>query len=232
MSKKARCYLGGRGKYLSYFNKQISELKRKYIESDSFLEQVYLLGEIDGIKCGCEEPHKKAIEILVNAKNEIKDLISDKELFLYEISYLEGYISGIEKTLQQNRVYFSLEVPIFILGWFENHDILNVIKAIFLTTHFEESRLENISLINNPNGCFYFTTSIDKLIMAIKLVNKDIYDLTINFVVEDKTTNVLVEKLKVLPDIEPFRLNIVRVKGECNAEKFLKKMIKNVYFEK
>lgn len=232
MSKKVRYYLGGRGKYLSHFSKQVSDLNRKYIGSDSFLEQMYLLGEIDGIGFGCEESHKKAIKTLVNAKNEIKELIKDRELFLYEIRYLEGYINGVEQTLQQNRFYFSLKIPIFALGWFENLDILNLVKCVFLTAQFEECPLEDIPFINNPNGCFYFTTSLSEFIMAIKLVNEDTYDLTISFVVEDKKTDVLVEKLKTLPEIELFRLNIVRIKDECNAEKVFKKMIKNVYFEK
>ncbi|GAB4266284.1 hypothetical protein [Thermincola ferriacetica] len=225
--------IGGKGNYMSTVYCLTDDLRTKYSATESFYDQVNLLGQIDGIEYGSEASHKKVIETLIETKNEIKELGYDQELFHLEINYLKGYIKGLETILKENRNHFAIKFPIMVLGFFEDENIMAIFKMAFLTGGFQEFTMEeiqsNVPLVN----CFYFTTSREKLISALRLVNRKDFDITINFVFRDKKgSKNVIELVKILTDIEIFRFNCFIYKEECNVEAIIKKMIKNVVLDK
>ncbi len=227
--------VGGKGKYMSYLYQQISFLKKKYAKTDSFYDQIQILGEISGIEYGMEESHKHVVDLLVDTKRDISEMITnDEELFHYEINFKKGFIAGIEKTLQQNRYFFSKKVPIFVIGLFENQELLSVFRVLALKTGLIEVSPGDFETdqTRQTNNYFSFSTIIEEFVKTIGFVDSVKFDMALNVVYESKKYDVLVEHLNLIPPVEMFRLNIIRINETYNAGRLFNELVKNVLFNK
>jgi len=210
-------------------------LKEKYAKTDSFYDQIQMLGEIGGVEYGMEEPHKHAVDLLVETKRDISEMMTtDEELFHYEINFKRGFVAGIEKALQQNRYFFSQKVPIFVIGFFENQELLGVFKALAIKAGLIEVSVANLEAHPplQANNHFSFTTIIEEFVKTIGFVDSVKFDVTLNVVYESGKYDVLVEHLNLLPPVEMFRLNIIRINETHNAGKLFNELVKNVRFDK
>jgi hypothetical protein len=238
----ARQITGGKGKCRSNLEQLISLTQSRYACTDSFYDQIYLLGEINGIETGMETAHRECIRMLVDAKRDIREMQEeDPELFSYEINFKKGFIAGTEKVLQQNRTFFTVPAAILILGLFENEGLLEKSRLAARIGGFQEVVPQQITMVREtPCNRFFFTTSLEDFIRALNTPVSDEVDVTVNVVYESNKARWLMEKLDSLPPMELFRLNIIRMHDENNgknghwkkdkAERLLKEMIENVSF--
>jgi hypothetical protein len=238
----ARQITGGKGKCRSNLEQLISQTQGRYACTDSFYDQIYLLGEIEGIETGVELTHRECIRVLVDAKRDIREMQEeDPELFSYEINFKKGFIAGTEKVLQQNRAFFTVPAAILIVGLFENEGLLEKSRLAARIGGFEEIAQQQMQMLHESrHNQFFFTTSIEDFIGVLTAPVNDEVDVTVNVVYESNKARWLMEKLDSLPPMELFRLNIIRMHGEGNgrnghwkrdkAEKLLRAMIENVSF--
>jgi hypothetical protein len=224
--------VGGRGKYMSDLERQASDLKEKYRSTDSFYDQIRLLGEIGGIEYGMEEYHTQVVDLLVATKRDITEMIAaNDELFRYEINYKKGLQRGIEKALDTSRYFFSLNIPILALGCFENKELSGIFGVLALKAGFTEVAICDLQpdQVQQNGNLFAFTTFIEEFVTAVDCVDSERFDVTLNLVYESKNHDGVIEHLlNLLPPIEMFRLNIVRVNEKYNADMLFKQLVKNV----
>jgi len=227
-------FVGGKGKYMSHLYRQVCDLKEEYDKKDSFYDQIYILGEIGGIECAMEASYKKAVDLLVETKRDITEMLGNNdELFHYEVNFRKGFAAGIDRAIQESRAFQRLKIPIFILAFFENKELLDLFIMFALRMGFIEISSNDCLYKDNAfaeSNMFFFTTVMNELIAMMDHVDSERYDLTLNIVCENKKHDSLVQHLSLLPVVEPFRLNIVRIKENCNVRTLFNELVKNVRF--
>jgi hypothetical protein len=94
----ARQITGGKGKCRSNLQQLISRTRDRCACTDSFYDQIYILGEIGGLETGMEVTHRQCIRMLIDAKREIREMQEeDPERFSYEISFKKRRSSPTQK---------------------------------------------------------------------------------------------------------------------------------------
>lgn len=208
----------GRIKYSLEIESIVNENIERSKRSTDDKKRLYYSGIADGLIEGNNISHRKAIDLLVDIKNEIKEMETfNLELFEFEIGYKQGFKEGIERILGINRSYFEKSLNLIILGFSDDEELINKYNYAMLHCGFEEYSG------NVDCDSFFFSTDIITIKNLYNEFRKQELELIIIMFTSGK--NATLERIKVLDAVEPIHLFIIRDREEINVHKMIEKVM-------
>ena len=186
---------GGKGKFIIQRNNQVNMIYKEAMNCTKENHFYHLLGKSIGL-----EMNKNEIEEIDISSHEI-EFQDDQELFKYEQAKLTGILEGIQLQQQLKEEWLNRRTPMLVLAYIEDEVTLNHIESFSISHGFYPYEMDEINQLK-LSGC-YFTNSMVHLCQVIKLIDFELYDVSINFFC-DKDSNQFINKQIEFGDLFTF----------------------------